>query len=238
MRNGCSYLSLFLVLGCVINLSAQDYLQRQKLITRFEIVGGIGKLMSYGTFEGVQRPMYSKLYGIGISHSFSKAFELNFRVLEEYKGNKYNDLRTTYIQKGNVVQNLSTSVETDMQYLTFSLLPTIHFGTEKNILVGLGAYYSRLQKAKAEISVTDTDTNTTTNNTNRDLRNWYSKYDYGLSAFAGYSFPIGEKDKIILQIMYNLDLQDENDAWNVTERYDSFTFVAAFSIFNSTRLIP
>ncbi len=214
---------------------SQDYNQqyvKRKLFSGFELVGGLGTLKNSGYYEAGNQTKYGKSYGVGVYHTFAKSFDLNFRVLREFKGNKVS-YNIDEVKKGSTTHVEETyNINSDFTYLTFSLLPTFRIGHQKNIMLGLGGSYSHLQKAFVKNEIVDHTNQTTTTMTNNTMSNFLPKYDYGICLFAGYSISITERNKCSIQIMYNKGFVDQEDFWNEYFDNGSVFLMLSFSFAN------
>ena len=113
----------------------------KRIIDKIEILGGptvffpddhgytelIDKL-SLGTLSYEISKKWGYCYGIAISHSLSKRFEISLRVMNERKG--YFEGYNTYDGNGDLY-GISNS-EILNNYLTYSLIPTYFFSNKKS----------------------------------------------------------------------------------------------------------
>jgi len=120
-------------------------------------------------------------------------------------------------------------IDTDFEYLTFSILPTFKPGNKKRLFFGIGGYYSLLRGGSISVSMEDHITNSTITHRHVDIRNFVVKYDAGATAFAGYPFLFTRKGYASLQLSYSKGLVDVNDVWNHYQRNNTLLLIVAFN---------
>jgi len=200
-----------------------------KFIDKVEIFAGPSQSFNYGnkfvenykdenvTNKRLLKPGYA--FGVGVYHPISERFDLNARFQIEQRGTNA-ELN---------IPTLKINSEYTYKYLTFNLLPQIHFGRNKKFYVAVGGYYSALKDVSAIEEVYDkTDKVTRIGNFEgrsvRYLRDdgttqtiafspglqSFAKFDYGLVLGIGYSVKVRNKSSIVFQCVDNLGLQNIN----------------------------
>ncbi|HEY5750380.1 MAG TPA: outer membrane beta-barrel protein [Chryseolinea sp.] len=225
-------LILSIMLLCSVTVFAQTaptpperYL-RKRLISKFEVTAGAGLLKS-DTWSSNSATRFGYSFGGGVSHAFSKTLELKVRVLYEKKGSRTVN-SATYI-RDSLVSHTSRDVTTNLHYLTFSAMPTIHILPKKNLVFGIGAFYGLLKKAEVIAVITDLN-NPANNRTNilTDPYNFPIKFEYGFSGYAGYILPLSKKYDLTFMLHYNKSRNQFEDFYNTWQQNNVFLLSATF----------
>ncbi len=101
---------------------------------------------------------------------------------------------------GGGQQNLSTEVHLNFQYLTLPLLVRATFGNSMKFVVNAGPYIGFLLQQTEVFKGTDGQSYRS-NNTSL-----YKRFDWGISAGLGLSFPISEQFSLSMELRDNLGL--------------------------------
>ena len=159
-------------------------------------------MLNSATYYSNTKTRLGYSFGGGVSHAFSKTLELKVRVLYEKKGSRTNST-ATYI-RDTLVSHTTRDVTTNLNFLTFSAMPTIHILPKKNLVFGIGAFYGLLKKAEVIAVITDIN-NPANNRTNvlTDPYNFPIKFEYGFSGYAGYVLPLSKKYDLTFMLHYN-----------------------------------
>jgi hypothetical protein len=108
-------------------------LRDHKVISKFEVTSGVWLLKSE-TGGKSNKSMIGYSFGVGVSHTFSNTFELKGRALYELKGSKTSTHGDGVVD--GIPFNTTSTITTDLYYVTLSLMPTFHFTSSKNVLAG------------------------------------------------------------------------------------------------------
>lgn len=210
-------------------MAQSNEFHRRTLISKYEVTGGAGLLnsssyyASYGTGIG-----YS--FGVGVSHTFSKSFDLKARILYELKGST---TRTRAILYQNGTETDITRVlRTDLYYLTLAVLPTFHITSNRKVVIGAGGFYSfnrdvNLIEARTD-NMTGITATITHNSPNALLEN-----DFGASIYGGYLFSLSGETDLTLMLHYNKSLTDYVDALNTWQRNNVILISVTFGLLRS-----
>lgn len=225
-------LILSIVLLSSINVFAQTaptaperYL-RKRLISKFEVTAG-GGLLKSDTYYSNTATRFGYSFGGGVSHAFSKTLELKARALYERKGSR------TFSRAGYDIHgqqfDFTQDVTTNLNYLTISVMPTIHILPKKNVVFGVGAFYGFLKKAEVIAVLTDLD-NPANNRTQTltDPRNFPIKYEYGFSGYAGYILPLSKKYDLTFMLHYNKSRNQFEDFYSTWQQNNVLLLSATF----------
>lgn len=220
----CITTVLFWMISAAAIAQPIDFHSRN-IISKYEITAGMGLLKSSTYYPNVGHKIgYS--FGVGVSHVFSKSFELKARALYEFKGSK-TETGGAFTDLNGQTTNITRRLTTNLYYLTLSVLPTFHLTKKKNVIVGAGGFYSFNTDAKIIEERTDNTTNTTTT-TYYNGRNPWLENDLGVSCYGGYTFPLRRNKDLTLAVHYNKSLKDYSDVYSGWQRTDvillSFTF--------------
>jgi hypothetical protein len=210
-------------------LAQQSTLPVNSKTFTFEIIGGASLLRNTGYYGDFMSPKFGYSAGVGFNYSFTPTFSISTRGLWELKGSKSEQESVEYVPNVDPLYG-TYALNTNFNYLTLSVLPTFKVGRTKRISLGVGGYYSFLQRAEVTRTYTDHATNTTTSQSFGDLGNFSPKYDVGVSVFAGYTFKFIGKSNCSVIAMYNNGLVDIEDPWNGYQRNNSLQLMLVFGI--------
>ena len=227
-----------------VNSFAQDSLNLEKYypkpkITAIEFFIGPSLVGINGNEETPKRygqavfvnPLDNKLaytIGVGITHSFTKLFQIKIKLTWEQKGYIRSldtlsfDNNFIFISKNHVwSENISNN------YISLLVLPQITFGDKANFNIGVGGYLSSLSSSNTHYTGQTTFTYLSDQN--------YNKYDFGLSINAGYSYPLKEILQLTVQLTACYGL------YPISDRFVSFNYPkwynSSYSILFGVRLI-
>ena len=209
----------------------------KRFIDRVEVFAGPGLSFNYGNKfvenykdENVQNRRVLKVgynIGMGLYHPLSDRIDINARVQYEQKGNK-NELNVP-LNPVNDDTRVVISSEYSYRYLTLSAMPQIKIGKNRQFMLAIGGYFSRIKQLRGYDR-----THTLRDNSIeegyfkarlfRDLRGdgavysftWMpaltgiEKNDYGAILAAGYSVTINKKQCLTIQIIDNFGLININ----------------------------
>ncbi|SHG74890.1 Outer membrane protein beta-barrel domain-containing protein [Chryseolinea serpens] len=204
---------------------------RKRLISKFEVTAGGGLLRS-STYFGNSVTRFGYSFGGGVSHAFSKTLELKARVLYERKGSQTvgDGYGYGYYGQGPLGPiHFTRDITTTLNYLTISVMPTIHILPKKNVVFGMGAFYGFLRKA--EVIYKNIDHINPANSSTlvlTDPRNFPSKYEYGFSGYAGYVLPLSKKYDLTFMLHYSKSLTDFVDFASTYQRNNVLLFSVTF----------
>jgi len=200
----------------------------KKIISKFEITAGAGFLRGPTYYEDRDNKIgYS--FGGGITHFFSRSFELKARALYELKGSKTESHMSIGTKEGTF--DYANTITTDLHYFTLSLMPTFYLTPKKNVVVGAGGFYSFLKKVKLSEERTDLSNNVTTVH-QYTPGSTSGHNDAGVSAYGGYRFSLSKKTDLTVMLHYNKSLVDYDDDLSTWQRNNVILLSATLGIFH------
>jgi len=205
-------------------------LQHQKIISKYELTAGIGLLKSY-TYYDVNKNKIGYSFGGGVSHVFSKTFELKVRALYELKGSKTES--GAAFTRDNVTTIVTRLISTNLHYATASVMPTFHLLKNKRLLIGAGGFYGVMTSIRIYEERTDRYTGITTsiNYSGGNTSNLRSQRDFGVSGYSGYVIPLSKKKDLTFMLHYNKSLTDYDDAYNTWQRNNVILLSATLGLY-------
>jgi hypothetical protein len=156
--------------------------------------------------------------GVGLSHSFSKHFEITTRFMYERKGIQQHTDSLTLSPYGLVILNNGAyaDVNTKLDYFNFYILPQWMPGEQRRVNIGAGGYFGLLSSSQVStqyystyqghLSITKLDA---------------ADYDYGISINVGYSHPVG-KIRWTIQSVYSYGLNQVSNLHKVYSAYPAW----------------
>ncbi|HEY5750772.1 MAG TPA: outer membrane beta-barrel protein [Chryseolinea sp.] len=201
-----------------------------KIISKYELTAGIGSLKS-DTYYPVNENKIGYSFGGGVSHVFSKTFELKVRALYELKGSK-TKFGSAY-SRDNQTTEVTSVISTNLHYVTASLMPTFHLLKNKRLLIGAGGFYSVMTSISIYEDRTDNNTGVTTsfNHTTGNTSHLTSQRDFGVSAYSGYVIPLSQKKDLTFMLHYNKSLTDFDDGFNSWQRSNVILLSATLGLY-------
>ncbi|MBL0740986.1 outer membrane beta-barrel protein [Chryseolinea lacunae] len=203
-----------------------DQFFSNKVLSKFEFTTGIGMLRGPSYYTRENKIGFS--FGAGVSHAFSKTFELKARALYELKGSKTTNHMA--IIRDGVFTDYSRALNTNQYFLTLALLPTFHITAKKNILIGAGGFYSFLKKLRIREELTDNITHITTTTNHNRPSNQSPYNEFGISAYTGYVFSLSGKTDLTIMLHINKSLKDFDNAYSNWQRNNVLLLSATFGI--------
>ncbi len=231
-------LLILISIGCVAQAQSfieVKYPQPKRFIDEIEVFAGSGLSFNHGnkfienySDENLTNYRLTKLnyvFGIGASHSFTDRIDVNVRVQFEQKGRK-TELNTP----SNPQDNRRIGFKNyNYNYLTLLIAPRVSIGVKKRFFISSGAYVSKILDAKGYEKITDSqgqvyfeetfegrffedvDANGGVNSITwiPGLQSFKSS-DVGVTFSMGYSFSIGERKLIGVQLIDNYGLTNIN----------------------------
>lgn len=198
-----------------------------KVLKKFELIVGpsfsknTGYLSNYELMTG-----YS--IGIGYDQPFSKSFSINMRALLERKGSIAT--HSYGLTSGNTNTDVTDTYTTKFNYLSLYAIPTFH-AWNNNITLGVGGYYSLLQKLSVNVYSEDSNTGEFISEYSETRKDYFSpSYDAGITFQLGYSFNVSEKNRLILQAFTNLGLVDLYNPTIGSQRNKTFGLLVSFRV--------
>ncbi|HBB92479.1 MAG: hypothetical protein A2X22_08550 [Bacteroidetes bacterium GWF2_49_14] len=188
---------------------------RISLIVIFLIgMGGManGQVLSYGARLGMGFPGFydediasqriTLATGLVGSLRITDAFQIMTEIGYQRKGNKYTN--QFWDAQGNVVDDSTYLVKTNMDYITIPLYFRLNLGRSNKFYLQAGGYYGyllhsnftgmRLGQMEKRVSLAD----------------GLGRHDFGLVAGGGIETPIRQGLSVVLDIKYQLGLKDLN----------------------------
>lgn len=156
--------------------------------------------------------------GVGLSHFFTRHFEVTARFMYERKGIQQHTDSLTLSPYGLVILNNGAyaDVNTKLDYFNFYLLPQWLPGEQRRVNIGAGGYFGILSgsqvstqyysKYPGHLSLTKLQSD---------------EYDYGISVNVGYSHP-GGKVKWTIQCVYSYGLKQFSNLHKVSDVYPAW----------------
>lgn len=187
-----------------INSEELSSLTPKSFVTQIEVIAGPG-FSNLGRGKNAPTDQVFNFvfsFGLGISHSLSKRFDLNAKIIFEQKGNKMDYISTFYDVNGPTTSRFIQG--NSISYVTGLMIPRCYLDTQRKLYMGLGGYLSFLLKSS---------TYTKEYSLQGDLISYYEaetnefiNYDLGLSFNLGYQVPIKNKMLLNLQLLHNSGL--------------------------------
>jgi hypothetical protein len=208
------------LLFIVVVATAQES-SSEKVINRFELVGGPSFSSNTGDFDEYE-PKLGGSFGVGYYQKIHKSFCLNIRALYESKGSAFN--YPTALSDGTNEINVNYKFTTKFRSVSFYLIPTLQLGRNKNIYVGAGGYYSLLYRMSVGLYTTNTDTGEVIEDATSS-RNYFDPVyvrDGGATFQLGYAFKISEKYQLMIQGFANRGLVDIDGNWFGSQRNNTY----------------
>lgn len=147
------------------------------------------------------------LFGMALSHSLTKKFEINSRILFKRKGHKGSFTETWQITPPMFITG-SNTFNVNSDYISFSIIPKYALGRKNRISIGLGGFWNYLLRSNFEINYFE-------GNPNKDVRysqtKEYKKYDAGLSLNIEHDFRIKKNIFLNVQLLGNYGLVNTFD---------------------------
>lgn len=237
-------------------VSAQEVTNnmRLKFIDKVEVFAGPSLNFNYGNKfvenykdENIENKRFLKFgytAGIGVYHTLSKKIQLNARFQYEQKGRK-TELNTPLTSASRVINLKDYSYD----YLTVSLAPQLILGRKQQWIVSIGGYYGKIGGMKGYEKVENTLDNTidegraegrSFEDVNSDggvytftyidrLRS-FKTHDFGISTSIGYVINVKENQKLIVQLVDNLGLENINkdNPYNQEEYNHSVSLILSY----------
>jgi len=187
-------------------------------------------LKSY-TYYDVNKNKIGYSFGGGVSHVFSKTFELKVRALYELKGSKTES--GAAFTRDNVTTIVTRLISTNLHYATASVMPTFHLLKNKRLLIGAGGFYGVMTSIRIYEERTDRYTGITTsiNYSGGNTSNLRSQRDFGVSGYSGYVIPLSKKKDLTFMLHYNKSLTDYDDAYNTWQRNNVILLSATLGLY-------
>lgn len=175
-------------------------------------IAGQAQYLSYGaklglSFPGFQderiasqriTPTFSLTGAFNVNRSFLLQTELGY----ERKGNKFTN--QYWDDNGDLVDDSTYLVKTNMDYITIPLLAKVNLGRSNKFYFQAGGYYGYLLRARyngmkfGEMVSKD------------DILPGLSRNDYGLVLGGGLETPIRRELSLLLDVKYNWGMKDLN----------------------------
>lgn len=231
MKNSQFYSFLFCLCFATTTVAQSlPDIQTHKIISKYELTAGIGLLKS-DTYFAINKNKMGYSFGGGVSHAFSKTFELKVRALYELKGSKTQS-HSAY-SRDHVTTDVTSLISTNLHYLTLSVMPTFHLLKNKRLLIGAGGFYSVMTSISIYEDRTDNDTGVTThfNHTQGNTSRLTSQRDFGVSGYSGYVIPLSKKKDLTLMLHYNKSLTDFDDGFNSWQRSNVILLSATLGLY-------
>lgn len=208
------------LLFIVVVATAQEF-SSEKVINRFELVGGPSLSRNTGEGEDYESKLGAS-FGVGYYQKVYKSFSLNMRLLHESKGSTFN--YPSFFSHGTNQIDINYRFTTKFKALTFYLTPTLQLGRNKNIYVGAGAYYSLLHKMSVSVYKTITDTGEVIEEGTSEKNYLDPIYvrDGGVTFQFGYAFKVSPKCQLMIQGFANRGLVDINANWLGSQRNHNY----------------
>ncbi len=226
------FCSLFVCLCLATTALAQSLpdVQNKKIISKYELTAGVGLLKS-DTYYEVNKNKIGYSFGGGVSHAFSKTFELKIRALYELKGSK-TQFGAGYWRDG-VTTEVTSLISTNLHYVTVALMPTFHLLKNKRLLIGAGGFYSVMTSIKIYEDQTNETTGVTTHydRTQGNTSHLTSQRDFGVSGYSGYVIPLSKKKDLTFMLHYNKSLTDFDDGFNSWQRSNVILLSATLGLY-------
>jgi hypothetical protein len=219
MRKTITLASLLVCITLAAN--AQDPLWRN-VLRKFELVGGPSFSRNTGYLGNDNyKSVTGGAIGIGYYIPAGKSFSLNLRGLYERKGSVA--ISRYGLNDGNGTTNIHAEVTSKFVYLTGYLVPTFHFGKNKNIHIGAGGYYSYLYSLHVSFYNTNLDNGDFISESNYDQKSYYQPdYDAGVTFQLGYSFNLFDQIKLTTQAFSNRGVKDIHNGSIGSQRNNTF----------------
>jgi hypothetical protein len=172
--------------------------------------------------------------GLGLTHRIIRNFSIVTRLLGERKGfvAKFDSVSISQATHAVSVAEVWKEPVNNL-YLTGSILPQLSFGKKCQLNLGVGSYGGLLVSSKTKIYQSGKFIYSFNSKPN------YMKYDFGITAFAGLSYPLNTKLKFTTQFVWNYGLSPITDGFfrlsNPRWTNTTYSILIGLKIMNSYR---
>ncbi len=185
-----------------------DYSKRP-LVSSIEIFVGPSHSYFRWDFPYSQNLNLSLSGGIGITHIFRERLEIDAKIMIEEKGFQTEYVETLFDANNNAITSCYFQ-SGQLRYATLILMPRIILDKSNHFFLGLGSYFSLLNRASETVERFSLDGSQFSVSNSETTQN-YQPFDFGISTTVGYRTPLSKRFGITSQLLLNWGLTNISD---------------------------